>query len=212
MNRECEAPHDQPQPATGHTRLCTPCRNGIRRDLRAITRLDPAITAALIPLNRPGHPQGRSGGYPIPVNLDAAEWRDQAAHDLAKITAWIRDDRGITRTPRRAIADMARWIIPHTRWIAFRDWAPGTAETLAALRKRGQQITAWQPGARALIPLPGPYNTCPECAQPAALKAVMYPLPGDPRECTVRCTGCGHAWEPAQWVRLGQRLTRTVTP
>jgi hypothetical protein len=208
VSRECEAPHDQPAPATAHTRLCTPCRNGIRADLRAITRLDPAITAALI---LTGELTGSSRAIGLRINLDAVEWRDQAAHDLAKITAWIRDDRGITRTPARAIADMARWIIPHCKWIAYRDWAPGTAETLAALRRRGQQITAWQRSDRLMIPLPGPYNTCPECAQPAALKAVMYPLPGDPRECAVRCTACGRSWEPAQWVRLGQRLTRTVT-
>jgi len=208
MTAACEAPgHRKPAPAWGHTRLCDDHRLGIRRDLKAIAMQQHLITGMLIPSPAPGHPQGRAAGTAIPVNLDAALWLGQVTHDLAVITAWTRDERGTPAQPGRRIADMAAWLIPHAPWIAHRPWAGGAAGMLTSNRNHAIRILDDHPRGRAVIPLPAPHSTCPECDAPAALSAIIR----DPAGCIVRCARCRHEWEPAQWARLGHRLTQETT-
>jgi hypothetical protein len=201
----CDAPgHEQPEPAAAHSRLCRACRTGIRRDLHRIITLSPQVSAALFPAPQPGqHAAGTS--HAIPVNLAAVQWRDQAARDLAVITAWTRDERGLATVPPRTISAMAGWLAPHWAWISYRPWAGGAAGMLTETRRRAQQITGWHPRARIIIPIPAPYGTCPECGQPGQLTAVITAGRGGS---AVRCAACGHSWEPAQWNHLGQRLMK----
>jgi hypothetical protein len=217
----CVTPHADDIEALPSLRLCRGCRDGLRRDLAALPGLWADLAAALPAGSSPRY--GRVSGsssHPLPINIAAANHRNQIARDLTELCVTVATRRGLI-VPVDHIIDRrgriraayteppvtAPWLLRHVDWIAAQ---PDTAETcpevMRGLVGRARALVAPSGARRIAI---GP---CRGSRDGQACFGTLYATvraEDDTRPSVIYCNAdCGTEITTEQWRRFGREYLR----
>jgi hypothetical protein len=196
----CRAAGGGPATWTGATRgsrICPDCR---RRLSAAATRLPGLYRDCEDALTGPRSSSSERvrGALPAGVSLNPAAVAARAT--MLRVTsswaAYIADQRAIPRRPRRAMPELAAFLLANLDWLAGQDTARDAyAELTAAVEEAEKAV---DPPAAGRIEI-GP------CDQPGC-DGTIYAVPRRTSQPGEVACGRGHRWPPSEWLLLSRRL------
>lgn len=182
------------------SRLCSPCRGGLLRDLRQLPGLYEECARQLG--GRPVRTGERTSGGPLPgmpFDTRAAEVRSSVLGVLSSWATLVVEERGVT-APRRTVAALAEFLARHADWLSGHRAAAEACEEVARLVRRARRAIDPEPDHRVGI------GSCVEPGCPGGLTALLRPeRPRLPAE--IRCDADpAHRWFGHEWLQLSRRL------
>ncbi|MGI5237984.1 hypothetical protein [Dactylosporangium sp. CA-139066] len=146
-------------------------------------------------------PERARGALPTGVSLNPALVSARAAM-LSVTSSWaayVADRRTIAQRPRRAVPDLARFLLAHMEWLAGQDAARDAFAELTAVARAAEE--AIDPPAAGRIEV----GACDRSGCDGTVYAMprRNAVPGD-----VACDR-GHRWSPSEWLLLIRRLGHT---
>lgn len=198
--RRREAAGQAVRRAARGTALCLPCRERLMRELRGLPALYAECARRLDISAGPDRDRVSGGSLPgLPLNTAAVEARSAIVSVLASWSATVAEQRGIG-APRRAVEQLAGFLLRHTDWLAAHPAAGEFSQEVARLARGAARVVDLAPNRR--VPIGG----CVEDGCPGRLTAAVRPdRPGVPAEITCDA-GTGHRWMGHQWLRLSRLL------
>lgn len=204
----CVTAHADDIQALPTLRLCSGCRDGLTRDLRALPRLHADLEGVLATGSAPG--TGYVTGtpsQPLPINPAVADHRDQIRHDLTWWTLYVAEHRGLSGLPSDTVPQIAAWLGRHIDWIAAH---PAAAEECPPVMQGlvGRAIALTRPSGARRIEIGPCRDTCDGEPCTGRLWATVR-RDDDPRPSVIYCDGpCGSERGADEWRRFGREYLR----
>ncbi|CAG6391069.1 hypothetical protein NMG29_37095 [Streptomyces cocklensis] len=182
-------------------RLCAQCLRLLARRIEELPHMYEECGRALGGSVPSGVREHTSGG-PLPgmtINATAVEVRTEILGTLSAWSGLVAEQREV-RAPRRAVDQLAGFLLRHLRWLAAHPAAGDAAQEVARLARAARRAVAAEPVRRVQV------GGCVEPDCPGRIVATLRDGGLDERM-RIRCDADpDHSWTAAEWTLLRRAL------